>query len=170
MIIDKPKKINLAQHRDNWIIFLSFIFSFMLAIMPLPIWASAWRPDWVAIILIYWCITIPQRVGMMTASLAGIVLDVLKDTLLGQHALELCLIAFFSLKIRLRMRLFPLWQQAMVVCFFVAASKLLDVWIQKILGYSTIEMSFLYSAITSFFLWPWIYIILRELQSNYKSQ
>jgi len=168
MIIDKPKKINLQRYGGSWVIFLSFIFAFMLAIMPLPVWATAWRPDWVAIILLYWCITIPRRVGMATAGLAGIVLDVLKNTLLGQNMLGLCLIAFFSLKIHLRMRLFPPWQQAMIVFWFITLINLIDVWIQSLLGYSTLEINFIYPAITSFFLWPWLSIILREIQSTYK--
>ena len=67
----------MERHHGGWVIILSFIFGLMLAIMPLPAWAVAWRPDWAAMILIYWCIAIPQRVGVTTGWLVGIFLDVL---------------------------------------------------------------------------------------------
>jgi len=160
--------MNLERHRGSWVIFLSFIFSFMLAIMPIPVWATVWRPDWIALVLIFWCITIPQRVGIATASLVGIILDVLRDTLLGQHAFSLGLIAFFTIKLHLRMRLFPKWQQAMLVFGFIIISQLLAIWIHSIFGLPTMGVSILYSAFTSMLLWPWMFIILRDLQSTYK--
>ena len=102
--------MSLERHHGGWIIVLSFVVSFMLAIMPLPSWASLWRPDWVALVLIYWCIAIPQRIGIATGWLVGLTSDVLNETLLGQQALSLCLIAYISVKLHRRIRLFPLWQ------------------------------------------------------------
>ena len=136
--------MSLERHHGGWVIIFSFIFSFMLAVMPLPVWAVAWHPNWVAMVLIYWCIAIPQRVGVMTGWLVGVVHDVLKDTLLGQHALSFCLIAFISVRLHKRIRLFPRWRQAISVFGLIAFSQLLDMWLRGIFGHLQIGWFFIY--------------------------
>ena len=42
----------------------------VLTVLPLPGWLQWGRPEWVALILIYWCIALPHRVGIATG-LAG---------------------------------------------------------------------------------------------------
>ena len=60
--------IGIEESRQgNWIIVLSFIMAIMLTALPLPEWAVNWRPSWVAIVLIYWCMAVPDRVGILVA-------------------------------------------------------------------------------------------------------
>ncbi|RKZ90961.1 MAG: rod shape-determining protein MreD [Candidatus Parabeggiatoa sp. nov. 1] len=160
--------MSLEQHHGGWVIILSFIFGFMLAIMPLPAWANAWRPDWVAMVLMYWCIAIPQRVGVATGWFVGITHDVLKDTLLGLHALSFCFIAYMSVKWHRPVRLFPLWQQAIGVFGLITVSQLLGAWTRSILEHSPVGWSFIYPAVTSTMLWPWLFVILRDLRRAYR--
>ncbi len=160
--------IGFERSHGGWVIILSFIFGFMLAVMPLPAWATAWRPDWVVMILIYWCLALPQRVGVATGWLVGVVHDVLNDTLLGQHALVFSLIAYVSVKLHRQVRLFPVWQQAIIVFIFITINQLLGLWIRSIFDNSEMMGSFLYPALTSAFLWPWLFIILRDLRRNYR--
>jgi rod shape-determining protein MreD len=47
-----------------WIIALSLVIALMLTALPLPEWAVNWRPAWVAMVLIYWCMALPERVGI----------------------------------------------------------------------------------------------------------
>lgn len=160
--------MSLERHHGGWIIILSLFVSFMLAIVPLPAWATVWRPDWVAMVLIYWCIAVPQRVGVATGWLVGIIHDVLNDVLLGQHALGFCLIAYVSVRLHRRMRLFPRWQQALMVFGLVALSQLLYTGLRSILGYPQERWSFIYPAVTSMILWPWLFVILRDLRRTYQ--
>jgi rod shape-determining protein MreD len=160
--------MNLEQHHGGWVIILSFVLSFMLAIMPLPAWATVWRPDWVAMVLIYWCIAVPQRVGVATGWFVGVIHDVLNDTLLGQHALSLSLIAYINVKMHRQMRLFPRWRQALWMFLFLTMSQGLGAWIRSILGHPQVGWSFIYPAITSMILWPWLFVILRDMRRNYR--
>jgi rod shape-determining protein MreD len=160
--------MSLEPHHGGWVIVLSFLVSFMLAIMPLPAWALVWRPEWIALVLTYWCIAVPQRVGVASGWLVGLIHDVLSDTLLGQHALTLCIIAYISVRLHRRIRLFPRWQQAMGVFFLIAVSQLLNTWIGGISDHFVLGWSFIYPAVTSMILWPWVFIILRDMRRTYR--
>ncbi len=160
--------MSLDRHHGGWVIVLSFVFSFMLAILPMPAWASAWRPDWVAMILIYWCLVLPQRVGVGIAWFVGIIHDVLNDTLLGQHAFGFVLIAYLAVKFHQQMRLFPVWQQAIGVFGMVVLNQFLGIWIQSIFGSSQMRGSFIFPAFSSLLLWLWLFLILENIKRKYK--
>ncbi|NNF67033.1 MAG: rod shape-determining protein MreD, partial [Gammaproteobacteria bacterium] len=54
---------------------LSLLGAVVLTLIPLPGWLQPWRPSWVALVVIYWLIYEPRRIGLMTAWLAGLLLD-----------------------------------------------------------------------------------------------
>jgi len=158
----------MGRYQGRWVIVLSFFCSFILAVIPLPAEVTLWRPDWCGLVLIYWCLALPERVGIVTGWAIGILHDVLSDTLLGRHALTLCLIAYLSVKLHRQIRLFALWQQAISIGILIAISKLLEAWIQGLVNHPHPGWSFLYPAVTSMLLWPWLFIILRDMQRIYR--
>ena len=163
----------LKRWQGMWFIFLSFIVSMMLDILPLPTWVAFWWPDWSALVLIYWCIAVPHRVGIVTGWSVGIFHDLLNDTLLGQQALGLCLITYLCVKWHRRLRFFPPLQQSIFVGGLVAMKNFLvfsSAWIQ---GLGLVQQipatwTFLYPAVTSMLLWPWIFVILRDIRRIYQ--
>ncbi|MGH8598526.1 MAG: rod shape-determining protein MreD [Gammaproteobacteria bacterium] len=143
---------------------MSLVVAFVLASIPLPVWANDWRPAWVAMTLFYWCLAVPERMGVVTAWLIGILLDVMHGSLLGQHALGLAFVAYVALQYHQRIRVFPLVQQALLVgslIFIYLASQLL---IFTLLGSRDYGVSYLLGACTSALLWPWVFIVLRDLR------
>jgi len=98
----------------------------------------------------------------------GILQDVLSDTLLGQHALTLSLTAYIGVILHTRIRTFPLWQQSIAMGLLVALNQILHVWIHGMLGHPPTNWTFFYPALTSVVLWPWIFIILRDLRRTYQ--
>ena len=89
-----------------WVIFLTFFISYLLAIVPFPEWAMDYRPEWVPMVLMYWVMALPYRVGIGSAWVAGIVLDVLEGSVLGLNALGLVVIAYITLNLHQRLRMF----------------------------------------------------------------
>jgi len=158
----------LEKHHGGWVILVTFIVAFMLAMMPLPDSIVLWRPDWIAMVLIYWCIATPQRVGIASAWVIGIFEDVLSDTLLGQHALSLCIVAYLSAKLHRQIRLFPQWQQSIGVLVLVLINQLPMIWVQGMLNRPSIGWAFVYPAITSMVMWHWSYSVLRKLRQTYQ--
>ncbi len=153
--------------QGNWLIVISFIIAVMLTALPLPNWAVNWRPAWVALVLIYWCMAVPDRVGIATAFFMGLILDVQQSTILGQNALGFALIAFLTIKSYQRMRVAPLAQQAVLICFYLLFYELIMLLITGYLGKGTRDWTYWMPAISSMLLWPWLFIVLRDLRRKY---
>ena len=113
---------------------LSLFAALLLAAMPLPASIIAFKPDWVALTLMYWTLTAPPAFGLATAFAAGLVLDTLTGSLLGQHALGLLLLVYVCGRFRLRLRAFPVVQSTIVVAALLAANEFLLLWIDGIAG------------------------------------
>jgi rod shape-determining protein MreD len=151
-------------NRGRLIITATFITALVLSIVPVPHWAEQFRPDWVGLVLIYWCIAIPQRVGIGTGWLVGLFQDVLYGALLGQYALSKTIIAFLAVKLYLRIRVFPPWQQAIAVLAILAIGQLFVIWVRAIIGKPSAGFSFWTPSIVSMVIWPWIFVILRDIR------
>lgn len=152
----------MARARNLWVIVLSLLFAGVLAIVPLPTWLELWRPDWVALVLVYWVIALPHRVGMLTAWLVGFLLDVLKGTLLGLNAGVLTLMAYIALTLYQRLRMFTPLQQSITILMLIGTGQLLVFWVQTATGQNTAEnLSFVLTAVTSALLWPLVFVWLR---------
>jgi rod shape-determining protein MreD len=152
--------------RGAWAIVASFIVAFMLTALPLPDWAVAWRPAWVALVLAYWCLALPQRVGVLTAWGVGLLLDVMHGSLLGQHAFGLAAVAYIVVIYHQQIRVYPLFRQALVIGSLIFLYSLLMLLIYNLLGSMRYGFDFLLAAITSALLWPWIFIVLRDLRRS----
>ena len=67
----------------TWVIVFSFFIAYLLAIVPFPEWAMNYRPEWVPMVLIYWVMALPYRIGIGSAWIVGLVLDILEGSILG---------------------------------------------------------------------------------------
>ncbi|WP_455204044.1 rod shape-determining protein MreD [Kaarinaea lacus] len=161
-------RLDTAQRQGGLIIFATFIAALLLTMMPLPDWGETLRPEWVAMVLIYWCIALPNRVGVFIAWFVGLFLDVASGALLGQNAVAMALIAYLAIKLHLRIRLFPLWQQAMSVLVLVALYQMLTLWIKGMIGSTTQGWSYWVHSLTSMLMWPVVFLLLRFLRRYFK--
>ena len=155
------------QAHAYWVILLSFVLAYVLAVLPLPAWLQWGRPQWVTLTLIYWIIALPHRVGMFTALLLGIGLDVLEGAVIGQNAFALAVIALLCLSLYQRLRVFGLWQQAVVVFVLVGIDQMICQWVQNLEGLGARYTLFLLPAVASALLWPVVLHVLRGLRRHY---
>ena len=156
------------RHQGGKVILVTFIVALMLTIIPLPDAIEAARPEWVALVLIYWCMAVPQRIGVGFGWLSGLLLDVLKGSLLGQHALALAVVAYLTLKFHQRLRVFPLWQQALIIMVILMLLNLLILWFDGIIGLPAKNWQYWLTPFTGMLFWPAIFIVLRELRRAFK--
>ncbi|HLT92879.1 MAG TPA: rod shape-determining protein MreD [Woeseiaceae bacterium] len=115
-------------------VLLCIVAALLLAIVPLPEWASPFRPDWVLLTLIYWSIAVPRRYSVGTAWVLGIVLDIAYGTLLGQHALALAFVIYLTVKFHLQLRVFPLSQMTATVLVLLGLYRFILFWINGVAG------------------------------------
>ncbi len=91
----------------------------LLTIAPLPTALNVARPDWILLLLIYWTLNAPLRAGLSYAWLCGLLMDALVGDMLGEHALAFVIIIALTQRFQLRLRIFPLLQQAAMVLLLI---------------------------------------------------
>lgn len=146
---------------------LTVFVAFMLTVMPLPEWMVEFRPDWVTLVLIYWAMALPTRVGVTIGWLTGMMLDVSHGAILGQHALGLMLVIYIVHLQHQRLRVVSLVQQAIVIFFLLLLKQLIVLWVSGIVGHAPGTWLYFMPTVTGALLWPWIYIILRDLRRKF---
>lgn len=151
-----------------WVILVSLLIGMMLSIFPLPEWAEAFRPEWVLLILVYWCMALPNRVGVGLSWTMGLLIDVAQGSLLGQHALGYAVIAFLVIESHQRVRIFPVWQQALVLLTLLLLQQFLMTWIDGMIGQAPNTLQIFAPALVGMLLWPWVFVILRHARRSYR--
>lgn len=157
------------ERRSNglWVVMLTLIIALWMNIMPVPMWALAGRPEFVAIVLLYWVIALPERIGIGSAWLLGLAQDIVEGSPLGQNALALAVLAYLALILYQRLRMFTPVQQAAVIFVLVGINQLLCHWVQTLTGTASPNLLFLLPAFVSALLWPLFAAFLRLLRRSY---
>ena len=141
-------------------VIVTIIVSLMLMVVPVPDWATAFRPDWVALTLIFWAMTLPRTWSVGSAWVVGLVLDVAQGTILGQHALALCFIAFVTVRFHLLMRVFPMQQLTATVFALLALYQFILFWVNGIAGVDVPAVGYWGPVITGTLVWPVVSALL----------
>jgi rod shape-determining protein MreD len=154
--------------RTFWIVGGTFVVALLLTLLPLPNWAETLRPAWVELVLIYWAMSLPASVGLFTAFVFGLIVDIALGSLLGQHALGLSLVVYIVLKNHQRLRLYPLIQQGVIIMLMLMIEQLLYLWIYGISNRAP-GNTFVHfiPAVTSMILWPWLFVLMRDLRRRF---
>jgi rod shape-determining protein MreD len=158
----------MLHHPDReapaWLIASSLIGAMVLGILPLPQVIAAASPDWVLLSLIYWALVAPDRIGIGTAWLTGIFVDLLTGRALGQHALGYVLVAYLCLRLQRRLPHYPWVQQSVVVGVFLLLSRFVVFWTQEFQGeQSLIGRNWLVPALVGALVWPLLMNFLHAL-------
>ncbi|WP_018412494.1 rod shape-determining protein MreD [Methyloversatilis thermotolerans] len=96
-----------------WFIWLSLLLALLVNLMPLG--RAFWLPDWVALVLCFWCVREPLRVGMGAGFVFGLAMDIGYGSLMGQHALAYVLLAYAATSLSRRILWFGPLQQSLHV-------------------------------------------------------
>lgn len=147
-----------------WVILATLFMAYVLAVLPLGPWLAWLRPEWLLLVVTYWVIALPHRVGIVIAWLLGLVMDVLLGDLLGQHGIAFVLVAYIAQSLYQRLRMFTVWQQSGIVFAIVGLNQLINFWIESIAGLAEWSLWYLLPSVVSALLWPWIYLALRYLR------
>jgi len=145
-------------------IILTIVLAMGLRIAPLPGIIAAFNPDWVLLILIYWSLALPERVGIFHAWTFGLLTDVLTGRLLGQYALAYSIVIYICLKLHKRLRQFPIFQQGLFIFFCLLLSQLLLFFIKNLQHPAQLHSTFWLPVFTGTLCWPVVYTAMRFIR------
>jgi len=151
-------------------IIITLVVGLMLTIMPLPDAAEPFRPDWLALLVIFWAMQLPRTWSVGSAWIVGLVLDVSSGTLIGQHALALCLVAFATVRFHLLMRVFPLSQLSATIFALLAMYQFILYWVNGVAGVSAPSVVYWAPVITGTLIWPFLYMFLSGVRYRPQSR
>ena len=130
------------------------IVSLMLTIAPMPAWAEPFRPDWVALTMIYWSMLLPRSYSVGIAWLIGLIVDVAQGTYFGLHALAMCFIVYITVKFHLQIRVFPVLQMTATVFAMLALYQFILFWINGIAGINSPTVTYWGPVVAGTIIWP----------------
>ncbi len=160
--------MNSPRAQGRGVITATIAAALVLTIIPLPDAAGPFRPPWTLLVLLYWSLALPTRVGVGVAWVVGLLQDVLLGTLLGAHALAFALAAYLTIQLYRRIRNFPIWQQAIPVLLLLLLVSLVLLWIRELMGAGGVDWRYWMPAFTGTLIWPLVFPLLRFLRRHYQ--
>lgn len=142
-------------------IVVTFLAAAMLNMMPwsgLGVWL---RPDFVALVLIYWIIDQPRRVGFTVAFALGLLMDVAEGALLGQHALSFTVLAYAAGVLARRVRMFSPASQALHVVPLLLVNDLIVLGVKMLAGADFPGYRYFFGSFVAGALWPFVSLLLK---------
>ena len=148
-----------------WSVIISVFLGLALMLVQLPSELFFFWPDWIALLVVFWALTQPDRFGPWLAFLIGTLLEVLFVRNFGVLGFGLATLAYMVNRLSQQLRILSRWQQTLLIGVFLMIFKLLTGWFYGLVSDFTITMEYWYSVIGSILVWPFLYILLQELRS-----
>jgi rod shape-determining protein MreD len=146
-----PQEILLPVKAGH--IALSLAVALMLNLLP---YSGIWlwiKPDFVALVVLYWCIEQPRKVGFVAAWVLGLLMDVADGTLFGQHALAYSILAYAGIVLHRRVRMFSGTPQVFHVVLLLLMNDLIVLCIRLTAGADFPGFQYFIGSFTAGALW-----------------
>ena len=140
--------------------------SMLLALLVnmLPLGRTPWLPDMLAVVLVFWSVHQPQRIGIGAAFVFGLVMDVHQTALLGQHALAYTALSYLAITIHRRLLWFSVPSQAVQVLPLFAAAHAIELALRMLSGGVFPGVYLLLAPVIESLLWPVVSVLLLAPQ------
>ena len=148
----------ILQPAKTWFVYLSLVVALGLAYIPTGRLPGV--PDWVPLLLAFWCIREPRRVGMGTAFVFGLLVDIGQGAAMGQHALAYVVLAYLATAVARRVLWFPPLQQALHILPLLFLTQLIMVAVRVVAGAEFPGWWYFLSSFTGAALWLPMHFVL----------
>jgi rod shape-determining protein MreD len=155
----RPEEILLPVR--PWFIVLTLLIGLLANTLPISGMALVFRPDFLALVILYWCIQEPRLIGVGVAWWLGLMMDVVDATVFGQHALAYAVLAYGAGYFRRRVLRFPLWQQAAQVAVLLLLCAGLVLLVRVVGGAPLPRWTYIVGSLTGALLWPLVTALLQ---------
>ena len=140
---------------------LTLLAALMINLLPLTGWVLVLRPDFVALVLLYWGIHQPRKVGFLPAWLLGLAMDVADGSLFGQHALAYSVMMFAAIALHRRVSMFDKRHQILHILPILLIMQLIVLGVRAAAGGEFPGWWYFLASITGALLWPVTDLLLK---------
>ena len=158
--------MNSSTRDSRWPLYACSLVALVCSAVPLPHFLDLLRPDFLLLVVIFFAVMMPRSGGLLFAWFAGLALDSFRGLILGENALAFVAVAYLAHRFHLRMRMFPLIHQSLVVFLLLAIYQFLLFWIDGVVGHPLIDWTRSLPAITGALLWPAVTGLLGRFTSR----
>lgn len=159
---------NERRASGSGVIIVTLLLAGWLTLLPWPERLGLFHPQWLLLVLLYWVLALPHRIGVLSGFLVGLFADVLSGSVLGQQALAYAVAAWLAQASHKRVRVFPALQQSLVLFLLVGVAVMISYLVQDAIGrahYSPLLMQL--GALASALLWRPVYAVLRTVRQRF---
>lgn len=135
-------------------LFGTLVAALLINCLPWSGWALWLRPDFVALIVLFWCIEEPRKIGFFTAWCLGLLVDIADGSLFGQHALAYSILAYAGIALHRRVQRFSMAPQVLHVIPLLLFTDLVVLLIRALAGAEFPGYAYFLGSITGAALWP----------------
>ena len=146
--------------------FIAFSIAAAFVLNFLPWGRTVGIPDFVAVVLLFWNIHQPRKVGMGIAFILGILMDVHDASLFGEHALAYTLLSYGAISLHRRVLWFSLPVQALHVLPLLVLAQLVPFIIRLLAGAAFPGWGYLVDGFVEAILWPIVSLLLLAPQKR----
>jgi len=125
---------------------------------------AAWAPDMLAVVLVFWTVHQPLRIGIGASFVFGLLMDVHQGALLGQHAMAYTVLSFFATTVHRRLLWFTVPSQAAQVLPLFLAAHAVEMAVRLIGGAGFPGFWVLLAPVLEAALWPVASVVLLAPQ------
>ena len=130
-------------------------------LLNMGVWGrAAWVPDGLALVLVFWTIHQPQRVGMTSAFVFGLLVDVHQGSLLGQHALAYTCLSYLATALHRRLLWFSVPSQALQIMPLFLVAHGIELGVRMSAGGTFPGLPILLAPVLEALLWPVVSVLL----------
>ncbi|KPK19853.1 MAG: rod shape-determining protein MreD [Betaproteobacteria bacterium] len=140
---------------------LTLIAALLVNLLPWSGYGLWIKPDFVALVVLYWCVEQPRKMGFVAAWLLGMFMDVADGTLFGQHALAYIILAYAGIVLHRRVRMFAVTPQALHIIPLLLLNDLIIVIVRMLAGADFPGWHYFIGSFVAGALWPPLSALLK---------
>ena len=146
--------MNRAADASRITLYVAALLALVLSAVPLPHVLDLARPDFLLLVVIWFAVMAPRAGGLLFAWCAGLMLDAFRGLVLGENALAFVAVAYLAHRLHLRVRMFPLMHQSLVVMSLLWVYQFTLFWIDGVTGHPLTDWARWLPVVTGALLWP----------------
>ena len=158
-----PRQELLLQVRPGFL-WLTLLAALVANLLP---WDGVWvwlKPDFVAVVLLFWIVREPRLIGFGVAFAFGLAMDVGQASLFGQHALAYTVIAFAATMLRRRLRMFSADKHVLQILPILLTAQAVILLVRLAGGGAFPGWTWFVPPITGALIWPLVWVVLLAPQ------